>query len=230
MTTRHTISHADEVYKGDVHYGPYSPDGRRGLKLGDIVFHTYGAIVTADADGYCASQDLTAAGVFSVDVTAAAALAAAALAGTADVPRNVVAAWTGTAVITITGTDAYGQTVVESSGSGTSLTGKKAFKTVTGIAVSGNVTGLTVGTGVVIGLPVRIDNLDQLYVNMDGASTTSTTVAAVDTDPATATTGDVRGTFISGTAPNSARRFSVLICQPDTSTKELAFGVSQFAG
>lgn len=110
----------------------------------------------ADADGYFASQDLTAAGVASVSVTAVAAIAAAALAGTADVPRNVVAAWTGTAIITITGTDEYGNVLVEKSGSGTSLTGKKAFKTVTAIAVSANVTSLTVGTGDVLGLPVAI--------------------------------------------------------------------------
>lgn len=111
----------------------------------------------ADADGFCASQDLTAAGVFSVGVTAAATIAAAALAGVCDVPRNVVAAWTGAAVITITGTDEYGNVLVEKSASGTSLTGKKAFKTVTGIAVSANVTSLTVGTGDVLGLPIALN-------------------------------------------------------------------------
>lgn len=110
----------------------------------------------ADSDGYCASQDLTAAGVFSTSVTAAAAIAAAALAGEADVPRNVVASWTGAAVITVTGTDEYGDILVESSGSGTSFTGKKAFKTVTDIAVSADVTSLTVGTGAKLGLPVAV--------------------------------------------------------------------------
>lgn len=116
----------------------------------------------ADADGYCVSQDLTSAGVFSSSVTAAAAIAAAALAGTADTPRNVVAAWTGAAVLTVTGTDVYGNTLVEKSGSGTSFTGKKAFKTVTGISVSANVTSLTVGTGNVLGLPVAL--LEQGHV------------------------------------------------------------------
>ena len=109
-----------------------------------------------DANGYVESQDLTAAGVFSVDTNVAGALAAAALNGTADVPRNVVAAWTGTAVLTVTGTDVDGNVLVESSASGTSLTGKKAFKTVTNISTSANITALTVGTGDVLGLPVFI--------------------------------------------------------------------------
>lgn len=120
----------------------------------DAFLVNLGAPDTADADGYFASQNLTSAGVASVSTTVAAAIAAAALAGTADVPRNVVAAWTGTAVLTVTGTDAYGNTIVESSASGTSFTGTKAFKTVTNISVSANVTSLTVGTGNVLGIPV----------------------------------------------------------------------------
>lgn len=134
------------------------PDGTgsrmAGMVRSDAFLINLGAPDIADADGYCASQDLTSAGVFSSSTTAAAAIAAAALAGTADVPRNVVAAWTGTAVLTITGKDAYGNTIVESSASGTSLTGTKAFKQVTGISSSANITSLTVGTGNVLGLPV----------------------------------------------------------------------------
>lgn len=121
-----------------------------------------GAPDVLDADGYCVSQDLTAAGVFSVSATAAAAILAAALVGTADVPRNVVAAWTTTAILTITGTDEYGQTMVEKSASGTTLTGKKAFKTVTNIATSASITALTVGTGDVIGLPIHVPTVSNL--------------------------------------------------------------------
>jgi hypothetical protein len=125
---------------------------RRVAPLQDIEINL-GAPDVADADGFFASQDLTTAGVASVSTTVAAAIAAAALAGIADVPRNVVAAWTGAAVLTVTGKDEFGNTMVESSASGTSFTGKKAFKQVTGIAVSANVTSLTVGTGDVLGLP-----------------------------------------------------------------------------
>lgn len=115
-----------------------------------------GAPDTADPNGYVESQDLTAAGVFSVNTTVAAALAAAALDGTADVPRGVVAAWTTTAVLTVTGTDQYGNTVVESSASGTSFTSTKTFKTITNISTSVDITGLTVGTSDLIAIPVFI--------------------------------------------------------------------------
>ena len=125
-----------------------------------------GAPDTADADGYFVSQDLTALGVASVSTTAAAAIAAAALAGVADVPRNVVAAWTGSAVLTVTGYDEYGNLMVEKSASGTTFTGKKAFKRVTNIAVSANVTSLTVGTGDVLGLPIFVPSVANVRKEM----------------------------------------------------------------
>ncbi len=130
--------------------------------LANTVRVNFGSPIAADADGYCVSQDLTSAGVFSVSTTAAAAIAAAALAGRADTPRNVVAAWTGTAILTITGTDEYGKTIVEKSGSGTSFTGKKAFKTVTNISSSANITALTVGTGDVLGIPMYVGSSAQI--------------------------------------------------------------------
>lgn len=79
-----------------------------------------------------------------------------------DVPRNVVAAWTNTAVLTVTGKDEYGVVVVEKSASSTSFTGKKAFAEITNVAVSADVTGLTVGTGDVIGLPVFVDGVARI--------------------------------------------------------------------
>lgn len=122
-----------------------------------------GAPDTADADGIVESQDLTAAGVFSVlgyngvygdpYANAYAIL---------DVPRNVVAAWTGAAILTVTGTDEYGDVMIEKSASGTSFTGKRAFKKITSVAVSANVTSITVGTGDVLGLPIFVENVSQI--------------------------------------------------------------------
>ena len=138
--------------------------------LANLVEVNLGSPDTADADGYIISQDLTAAGVFSISTTAAAAIAAAALAGTADVPRNVVAAWTGTAVLTITGTDDYDVTLVQSSASGTSLTGTKAFKTITDVSTSADITSLTVGTGDVLGLPAFVTSASKIISELeDGA-------------------------------------------------------------
>ena len=192
-----------------------------------VIMVSLGAPDTADPDGYVVSQNLTSAGVFSVDTTAAAALLAAALDGVADVPRNVVAAWTGAAVLTITGTDKYGAVVVESSASGTSLAGKKAFKTVTGISSSANITGLTVGTGDVLGLPVFLPSLGHVTRELqDGAAATAgTVVAGVSTTP-TATTGDVRGTYDPNAACDGAKAFQLAIMFGDPAFK----GRAQYAG
>jgi len=232
MTTHMHISHADKLVAGSANYGPYAAtlDGRRGIEMKPMVPHSFGAPITADANGYVASQNLTALGVFSSSVTVAAALAAAALAGVADVARNVVAAWTGTATMTVTGLDAYGATVVESSGSGTSMTGKKAFKSITNIEVSGDVTSLTVGTGDVLGLPFALANLeDLLAANVDGSVEDAAPVVADTTDPATATDGDCRGTVDFTQAQNGTRRCAVLF-KVDHSGKVAAFGVDQFSG
>lgn len=193
----------------------------------DVIKINLGAPDTADANGYVETQNLTSAGVFSVDTTAAAALLAAALDGVADVPRNVVAAWTTTAVLTVTGTDEYGNVLVESSASGTSMAGKKAFKTVTDISVSANVTGLTVGTGDVIGLPVFLQATgDVLRELQDGVAPTAGTLVKGDTTAATATTGDVRGTYDPNAAADGSKSFQLIaaISRPDFK------GVAQYAG
>lgn len=143
--------------------------------------------------------------------------------------RNVIAAWTGTAVITITGKDIYGNTVVEKSASGTSLTGKKAFKTVTSISVSADVTGLTVGTGNVLGFPVRVPSAGHILKELEdgGAATAGTVVAGLTLDTeSTATTADIRGTYVPNSTPDGSKAFA-LIC----SLNDPSFcGQPQFAG
>jgi len=179
---------------------------------------------TADPNGYVESQDLTSAGVFSVDTTVAAALAAAALAGEADVPRNVVASWTGTAVLTVTGTDEYGATVVEASASGTSLTGKKAFKTVTDIETSANITSLTVGTGDVLGLPVRVGKLGQVLKEFqDGVDEDDTTDIVTLTD-STGDSGTHNDTLADGSTVGAA--FTDNTTGATTATLAAGVGVS----
>lgn len=162
---------------------------------------------TADADGYCASQAVS---------SGVAAVLDGALASTADARygRNVVAAWTTSAVITVTGKDYLGRTVVEQSASGTSLAGKKAFKTITSVTFNASVTGATVGTGDVLGLPVFLPNASHILREMeDGATATSgTTVAGlVLGTKSTATTADVRGTYDPNSACDGSKGF-VLMC------------------
>jgi hypothetical protein len=86
-------------------------------------------------------------------------------AGVLDVPRNVIAAWTNTAVCTVRGTDVLGNAMTESSASGTSMTGKKAFAKVTSVNFSASVTGATVGTGNVLGLPIYIP--DGTFIDLE---------------------------------------------------------------
>ncbi len=200
----------------DLHLGPVRKRGSvsrtptaqdRGVgPLGRI--YIYDIVPDApDADGVCASQ----AGTASTAMTINGALASGGVA-TFDVPRNVVAAWTGTATITVTGTDVYGRTQTETSASGTSFAGKKAFKTITSVVPSANITGATVGTGDVFGLPFRVT--DAGYIVRAGwagalADDAGTFVAADATSPATATTGDPRGTFDPSSAANGSRRLVI---------------------
>lgn len=179
-----------------------------------------GAPDVADADGVCASQSITAAGVID------GALASGGVA-TFDQPRNVVAAWTTTAVMTITGTDEYGNVVKESSASGTSLAGKKAFKTITAVAVSTAVTSATVGSGDVLGLPIALPQKALVVREIeDGAAATAGTLLGAVRTAATATTGDVRGTYDPNSACDGAKSFQLLAYVPDPTDQ----GVAQFAG
>lgn len=190
------------------------------MALAPLVLVNLGAPDTADADGVCASQSIAAAGVIN------GALASGGVA-TFDVPRNIVAAWTTTAVMTVTGTDVDGNTLVESSASGTTMAGKKAFKTVTAVAVSTAVTVATVGTGDVLGLPVFLPGTGHVLKELqDGAAATAGTAVAGATADPTATTGDVRGTYDPNSACNGALKFQLLLALPDPAYK----GLSQYAG
>lgn len=142
----------------------FGTPARRKLKRVDLTdvkefFIDLGSPVVAAANNIATSQSVV------VLTTPLAAINGTLLAnGVAvlDVPRTLVAAWTNAAICTITGTDEYGETLIEASASGTSLTGKKAFKTVTSVSFNADVTGATVGTGALLGLPVRVQ--DQLEV------------------------------------------------------------------
>lgn len=195
------------------------------LQRVESVLCDFGAVDAAVTNGVWTSAALTAAA--GLTAPAGGSLVTSGVA-TFDVPRNVVAAWTGTAVITVTGTDEYGAVVKESSASGTSFTGKKAFKTVTGIQVSADVTGLTVGSGVVLGLPVFIPYAAGSVVKeiQDGANATAGTVVAGVQSVATATTGDVRGTWAPNGTPNGTINFAVVLYTDKPNYR----GISQFAG
>jgi hypothetical protein len=147
---------------------------------------------------------------------------------TLDVPRNVVAAWTGAAVLTVTGYDVYGARVVESSASGTSFTGLKAFKRIISASFSANVTAATIGTGVALGLPYRpvLGGFIRGRLNEDTAD--AGTYVPPSRVTATATTGDVRGTYAAAGALNGANVYTVAIAVLNGPNDADAFGVAQY--
>ncbi|TWA89579.1 hypothetical protein [Bradyrhizobium stylosanthis] len=179
-----------------------------------------GSPIAGAANNICTSQAITAASPTGGTLNGTTA-------GVADVPRNVVAAWTNSAVITVRGTDEYGNAMTESSASGTSFTGKKAFATVTSVKVSADVTGATVGFGNVLGLPIALPEANLIVKELqDGAAPTAGTTVAQDQATATATTGDVRGTYTPNATPDASKSFQLLVAVPDLND----IGNAQFAG
>lgn len=213
MTTRHTISRADQLFSNRAYYARFN--SKPGLPVDVENFFVpggslpplptdLGVIATAAANNIALSQSSIANAL-----TLNGALAAAGVA-TLDVCRNVVAAWTATAIMTVTGTDYYGAPQTEVSASGTSFTGNKTFKTITAVTFNGAVTAATVGTGVKIGLPYLIGKNGISDVLVDNLpDSTYTTVVGDQTSPATSATGDVRGTVTFTTAPNSAHAYYI---------------------
>jgi hypothetical protein len=129
---------------------------------------------------------------------------------------TITASATGT--ITIRGFDVHSQAMSEnvSIATGTAtVSGKKAFKYIA--SVTPNFTDTTgtysVGVGDVYGLPFRMDRYEYLSYCWAGINQLNTTgfVAADLTNPATATSGDVRGTLnvagiTGGSASNGVKR------------------------
>lgn len=192
----------------------------------EVVAINLGAPAAAVANGICASQAGTAATAMTINGSLASGGVA-----TFDVPRNVVAAWTTTSVLTVTGTDEYGKTIVESSASGTTMAGVKAFKTITSVVPSISITGATVGSGDVLGLPIHVPKATTGYVlkeiQDDALATAGTVVAGLTRNTeSTATTADVRGTYDPNAACDGAKAFTLIIVVPDSTYQ----GNPQYAG
>ncbi|MDY7023339.1 MAG: hypothetical protein SWJ54_18645 [Cyanobacteriota bacterium] len=120
--------------------------------------------------------------------------------------------------VLVTGTDVYGSVLSElisvtATGTDKTVAGKKAFKTVTSIDITSDSDStsntVNVGTGTVIGFPVATREVNDVLVLADGAIDSSATVALADSDTATATTGDVRGTFDPASAPDDSINYSI---------------------
>ena len=140
--------------------------------------------------------------------------------------------------ITISGYDYYGQPMTEAitvATAGTAKSGAKAFYQITSASINGSATAVTIGTTDIFGLPVRC--FDAGYVVKVGwnntlAQDTGTFTAADMTNPASSTTGDVRGTYKPSTASDGTKRLVMTIALPGiavgpNATRIGALGVTQ---
>lgn len=154
---------------------------------------------------------------------------------TLDVPRNIIITNAGDDTgdtYTVTGTDEYGVTVVETiTGANAGVAaGKKAFKTVTGIVASGASAGnVSVGFGDVLGLPIWVPSVSHVLKELenDGNPTGGTFAYGLGVGTvSTATTADVRGTYDPNSACDGSKVFSVLVWVGDPTFK----GNTQYDG
>jgi len=195
-------------------------DPRTGTLTGavgsSVYFINLGSPATIDADGICASQSRTGAGALTID----GALASGGKC-TLDVPRNVVVDSGGadTAVITVTGTDVYGQTMSEAItlNGATAVSGVKAFKTITAVSASATISnGFFMGPGDVLGLPVFLPATGLVLKQLEnGAAPTDGTLVAGSLVAPTTTSADVRGTYDPNSACNGSLQFALVVALPD---------------
>lgn len=104
-------------------------------------------------------------------------------------------------VFTVRGYDVYGNIMAEeiTAGAGAGTTnGKKAFKYIASVTPGfTDAHNYSVGVADVYGLPLRADTYGLVQATFNNAPVTSPTFVKADTtSPATATTGDVRGTIV----------------------------------
>lgn len=190
-----------------------------------------GAPIVADVDGISVVQLVGAAG----DLTITGARASGGVA-TLDVARNVTITGATTdhsaRTFTVTGEDEYGAALVETFAgpNNSTVSGKKAFKTVSQVAVDGAIAtnGVSVGFGDVLGLPIGAGSTAILKELQDGTAPTAGTLVAhlAVATKSTATTADVRGTYDPNAACDGAKVFELDLLVPDPTW----LGNPQYAG
>lgn len=241
---------SDDLYLGTAYIPKLDNDGPSPMDVGVGPmgrFYVYNIVpLTKQAAGLAAIQTLAGAGAFTL-AAGTGVTARARADGTTeyvlDVPRAISATVATTdqsgVNLTITGYDMYGQRMIETIAgpNNTTVNGKKAFKSVVSVtadaAVSTN--GISIGYADKFGMPFAI--ADKGYVQCKWNDTLAvdagTFVDADATSPATASTGDVRGTYVPSSASDGAKRLIVWMhltaiqCGPNA-TRVGAAGVAQY--
>jgi len=197
MTTRHTITHADELYAGNAYNDGDSPDGRRGVLMPHIYVREYGGIIAEDKDGLMDSTLCTKTGNLVLLCTGAwasydgnippngTAIVNSAASGTIvlDTPRNIC--WrddkdSSGLTLLVKGKDEYDNVMWEkiSGPSNTTVHGVKAFKKLNSMTITGNSASIvSIGSSNKIGLPYHLSSKGKfLGLYIDGfAGTTGVT-------------------------------------------------------
>jgi hypothetical protein len=230
----HRITNSDDVRTGNAVSPNRAVKGvpLAGAEAQATIVVNLGAPEVADVDGICAAQAI--AGAADADIDGILAVDGVV---TMDVPRGVQVDSSGagdtTQTVTIYGTDVYGQAMQEEIALNgvTDVLGLKAFATVTRVAVSAALAGnLTVGTTKKIGLPYRpvVGGFIRGRLNEDTAD--AGTYAAPERTASTATTADVRGTYLPAGTLDGTNEYTVVIAVANGPTDAAGFGIAQFNG
>ena len=236
-----TVTSTTLTFSGDGNLGDPSPMDLGVGPLGRVYVWDF-VPQTLQTANIAASQ--TASGAGAVTLTAGTSAKSVVRAdGTTVVQLNTPRALqintsTSARAITISGYDYFGQSMTETitvSVAGTPVNGKKAFYQVASATINGSATAVTIGTTDIFGLPVRV--IDAGYVVKVGWNNTlaqdaGTLVVADMTNPATSTTGDVRGTYLPSSASNGVKRLVMTIALPaiavgPNATRTGALGTTQ---
>lgn len=194
----------------------YVPGMQAGADLGQMLTQrlSLGAPIVADADGILNDQSIAVAGSTSTFL-ATYSSANMSLYGRC---VTVVASGAATSNVTVIGRDYLGQPMRESftlNGT-TPVVGVKAFKYVDTVTFGATAaTTIDVGWNDKLGLPYKTVAVEREYSG-DVTAAAGTLVAAVTTDPQTATTADPRGTYDPTTTLNGTAVISVDIQYSNT--------------
>lgn len=142
------------------------------------------------------------------------------------------------ATATVVGWDCYGYVMHETItlGNNATVNGKKAFKAIASITPAGTLSGsnVNVGVGDSYGLPLYGGSTVPFFGFWNNLITTGTgTYTAGVTTTASATTGDVRGTFLPASASDGTKRMTlfqhpVISAMASSGINVGLFGVPQF--
>lgn len=253
MTTRHTITHADEIYRGNAYQDSYSPDGRRGLLMTHLYQHKFESstspAIAGDSDGILSSYATpsligytgTAAANF-IGMCTGALTSNGATVISLDVARNLTIRGSGansaSCFLKVHGRDIYGDAICETikgPTDGNTVSGLRAFKYIDKMYTTNKFAGIvSVGTGNRLGLPFNLRDTDDIVsVTVDGRTNVSgaTGALAINIGASYATTIttsagqlDAKGTIrFIDPAPNGVRKLAITY-QIYGQTQRTAFG------